>query len=134
MSQLLPREPPVEQPDAGPRVVGLEDQEAAAIFAALSTDVAQSVLEALYQQPMTQSKLADRLETSIQNVDYHLGKLRAAGLVEVVDQWYSEKGTEMDVYVPSDEPLVLVAGSREQLEDARRAVDQQTADTPTLGD
>ena len=37
------------------------------------------------RSPATQSELADRVNTSIQNVDYHLENLPAAGLVEVVD-------------------------------------------------
>lgn len=134
MSELLPRKPPVERPESDPRVVGLDDQEAGDVFAALSAEIAKSALEALYEGPMTQSELADRLDTSIQNVDYHLGKLVATGLVEVADQWYSEKGKAMDVYVPSDETLVLVAGSRDQVEETHHAFDSQTAERPTLGD
>lgn len=134
MSELLPRKPPVEHPDTDPRVVGLDDQEATDVFAALSAEIAHSALEALYEGPMTQSELADRLDTSIQNVDYHLEKLVATGLVEVADQWYSEKGRAMDVYVPSGEPLVLVAGSRDQIDNTHHAFDSQPAERPTLGD
>jgi DNA-binding transcriptional ArsR family regulator len=114
MSQLLPRKRPVDRPDDGPRVVGLDDRESGDVFSVLSSEVARSILTELYRDPTTQSDLADRVDTSIQNVRYHLDRLADAGLVEVVDQWYSEKGTEMDVYAPNGGPLVLVAGDREQ--------------------
>jgi hypothetical protein len=36
--------------------------------------------------------------------------MREAGLVEVIDTIYSEKGREMKVYAPADRPLVMFAG------------------------
>lgn len=126
MSGLLPREPPVEQPEQ-PQVVGLGDGDSADVFSVLSSDTARSVLGQLYREPATQSELADELEMSIQNVAYHIERLVAADLVTVVDSWYSEKGRDMDVYAPAGDPLVLVAGCRDELDDTRDAV----AGTPT---
>lgn len=123
MSQLLPQKPPVERPDDEARVVELDDDDSESVFSVLSSDVARSILTDLYRNPATQSELADHVDTSIQNVDYHLDKLVMAGLVDVVDQWYSEKGVEMDVYAPTGEPLVLVAGDG----------DAQDAVTETIG-
>lgn len=114
MSQLLPRKPPVERPEGGPRVVEIDDRESRDVFSALSSEVARTILTELYRNPATQSELADHVDTSIQNVNYHLDQLVAADLVEVVDQWYSEKGAPMDVYAPGDESLILLAGNREK--------------------
>jgi DNA-binding transcriptional ArsR family regulator len=114
MSQLLPRKPPVDRPNDEPMFVGLDDRESDDVISVLSSEVARSILTELYRDPATQSELADRVDTSIQNVGYHLDSLADASLVEVVDQWYSEKGTEMDVYAPNGGPLVLVAGNRHQ--------------------
>ncbi|ELZ20552.1 ArsR family transcriptional regulator [Halosimplex carlsbadense 2-9-1] len=122
MSHLLPRTPRVERPDAEPEVVGLDGVESGAVFSVLSSERARSILSELYREPATQSELADRVDTSLQNADYHLDNLVEAGLVTVVDQWYSEKGTEMDVYAPASGPLVVVAGGGGLLDDARRAV------------
>jgi len=93
------------------------------VFSVLSSEVARSILGELYRSPTTQSDLADRLDTSIQNVNYHLDNLAEAGLVTVVDEWYSEKGTEMDVYAPAGEPLVLIAGNDGRVDDARGLLD-----------
>ena len=110
VSALLPQKPPVERPEADSQVVSLGDDDSDAVFSVLSSTVARRVLAELYREPATQSELADRVDTSIQNVSYHLGNLADAGLVDVVDEWYSEKGREMDVYAPAGSPLVLVVG------------------------
>ena len=77
---------------------------------ALSSDTAREILSTLYDEPTTASELADAVDTSIQNARYHLEKLQDADLIEPVDTWYSSRGTEMTVYAPTNEPLVLAAG------------------------
>jgi DNA-binding transcriptional ArsR family regulator len=113
MSALLPHRPPVDR-DTESQVVSLGDADSDAVFAVLSSEAARSVLRELYRDPATQSELAERVDTSIQNVSYHLGNLVDAGLVDVVDQWYSEKGREMDVYAPNGSPLVLIVGDSDE--------------------
>jgi DNA-binding transcriptional ArsR family regulator len=95
--------------EADPRVVGLDDEDADELLSALSSGTARRVLSELHDDPATPSELADRVETSLQNVQYHLGNLDEAELVEVVDTVYSEKGREMKVYAPADRPLVMFA-------------------------
>ena len=125
MSALLPHKPPVER-DTESQVVSLSDADSDAVFGVLSSEAARSVLRELYRGPATQSELADRVGTSIQNVSYHLENLVDADLVDIVDQWYSEKGREMDVYAPSGSPLVLVVGD----EDTAPRPDRGSIETP----
>ncbi|MFC6954724.1 winged helix-turn-helix domain-containing protein [Halorubellus litoreus] len=136
MSQLVPQDVPTDAEATEPEVVGLEETDTSAVFAALSSNTARSILNELYESPGTQSELADRVETSIQNVTYHVDKLHNAGLVTVVDQWYSEKGNEMDVYAPSNGPLVVVGGDAAQTEQTRTAIDllDLSGPTSTVGD
>lgn len=110
MSRLLPSPPDVSLGDRDPRVVGVDSEDADELIAALSSETARKTLTALHEEPATTSELADSVDTSLQNVQYHLKKLKEADLVEVVDTVYSEKGREMNVYAPADEPLVLFAG------------------------
>ena len=111
MSRLLPIETDVTWGSQGePRVLDLDSEEADQVFSVLSADTARRILGELYEEPRTVSALARELDTSLQNVDYHLGNLREAELVEVVDTWYSEKGREMKVYAPADDAMVLFAG------------------------
>ncbi|MFC7203539.1 ArsR/SmtB family transcription factor [Haloferax namakaokahaiae] len=114
MAGLLPSAPDTSSADEpSPRVIGLDDDEATDLLAALSSQTARRVLSALHAEPTNAADLAERVETSLQNVQYHLKKLDEAGLIEVVDTVYSEKGREMKVYAPADRPLVVVAATEE---------------------
>lgn len=116
---LLPSKPPVERGDVAPAVMNL-DEDIDQVFDVLRSNTARSILACLYDEPGVVSGLADRVDTSPQNVHYHLANLREADLVKVVGTWYSEKGTEMKVYAPTNDPLMLVIGDGEEA--AERAV------------
>lgn len=92
------------------RVVAIDDAGADPVFSVLSSQAAREVLTELYREPAPLSKLADRTEMSLQNTSYHVDRLAEYGLVEVVDTWYSTRGREMDIYAPTNDPLLLVAG------------------------
>lgn len=114
MSRLLPSLPDATPEDREPRVVGVDDDDADDLIAALGSETAREILTRLHDEPATKSELAAEVDTSLQNVQYHLAKLDGADLVDVVDTTYSEKGREMDVYAAADEPLVLFAGGEEE--------------------
>ena len=100
--------------DAEPRVIGVDGDDADTVLSALSSDTAREILSALHERPGPASDVADRVDSSLQNTQYHLRRLREADVVEVSDTVYSEKGREMDVYAPADGPLVLVAGDESE--------------------
>jgi len=114
MSRLLPSLPDATPEEREPRVIGVDDDEADDLIAALGSETARAILSTLHDRPATKSEIADEVDTSLQNVQYHLSRLDEADLVEVVDTAYSEKGREMDVYAAADEPLVLFAGGSEE--------------------
>ena len=111
MARLLPSRSG-ESSDSGsnPRVIGLDSEDADDLLAAMSSETARDLLSSLHEAPATPSELADRVDTSLQNAQYHLGNLEDAGAIKVADTVYSEKGREMNVYAPADRPLVVVAG------------------------
>ncbi|GAB7090873.1 helix-turn-helix domain-containing protein [Halorubrum luteum] len=111
MSRLLPSLPDPTPDDRDPRVVGVNDEEAGEVLSVLGSETAREILSTLYEEPATTSEVADELDTSLQNAQYHLGRLSEADLVDVVGTAYSEKGREMNVYAPADEPVVLFAGA-----------------------
>lgn len=114
MADLLPSTPDTsaaDEPD--PRVVGLDDEAADELLGALSSTTARELLDELHDEPAPPSDLADRVDTTLQNAQYHLDNLADAGLIEVVDTAYSAKGREMDIYAPADRPLVVFAGTDE---------------------
>lgn len=118
---LLPSAPDIT-PDGEPRVVGLDSEEADDLMAALSSETARRVLSELHEEPAPPGELADRIDTSLQNAQYHLGKLEDAGAVEVVGTAYSEKGREMSVYGPADSPLVIFAGDEGRASGLKSAI------------
>jgi DNA-binding transcriptional ArsR family regulator len=115
MADLLPSRPDAPAAEeADPRVVGLDSEDADDLLSALSSDTAREVLAALHEEPDTPANVADRVDTSLQNAQYHLGNLEDAGVIEVADTVYSEKGREMNRYAPADRPLVVFAGREEE--------------------
>ncbi|WP_435333792.1 ArsR/SmtB family transcription factor [Haloarchaeobius sp. TZWWS8] len=123
MSRLLPFRAD-DSPSPGeqtPRVVDLEGDDADKVFSALSSDTARQIYTCLNEEPRTPSDVAEAIDSSIQNVRYHLEKLEDAGLIEVVDVWYSSRGNEMNVYAPASGPLI-VSGDEQQSSRIRGAL------------
>lgn len=89
-------------------VVGVGDEQADALFDALSSSTARNVLQQLIEEPQTASELAEGADTSLQNVHYHMEKLREAGAIEEIDIEYSARGREMSVYTATIQPRILV--------------------------
>lgn len=110
MSSAFPLRWPVTIKDRDSRVIAIDDDAADAVFAALSSETSRTILAAVHEEPATAAELAEETDTSVQNVRYHLDRLRDAELITVVDTWYSERGREMDVYGASDSELVVFAG------------------------
>lgn len=77
------------------------------ILQVLSSETAQEILTTLKREPGTASDVATAIGQSIQNVTYHLDRLRDVDLVTLVGTWYSEKGKEMTVYALTTEELVV---------------------------
>lgn len=121
MSLLPLRSESAPDPDE-PRVVGLDGDAADEAFDALSSSTTRRVLSLLYEDPSTPAEIRDRIGTSLQNVHYHVEKLEDAGLIEPAGVGYSEKGTEMTVYAPSNEAVVLFAGRRDDRSRLRTAI------------
>lgn len=90
--------------------VSLADAEQAEVLQVISSKTAQTLLCTLQAEPAPASDLAETVETSVQNVQYHLDRLCEVGLVESVDTWYSSRGRAMTVYAPTTERLVIDLG------------------------
>ena len=110
MKSLLPLKPPVETASDGATVISISEDAADEVFKTLSSSTARRILSLLYEEPRPAAELAEATETTVQNVRYHLDNLNEADLIAVADTWYSEKGTEMKVYAPTESALVVTAG------------------------
>lgn len=94
-----------------PRVCWLDSDSATDVIDAISSDTARGILAALHDDPRPVSQLADDVDMTIPSVNYHVDNLVDAGLVTEVDTWYSDRGVEMTVYGPTDDPLVFVGNA-----------------------
>ncbi|MFC4540687.1 ArsR/SmtB family transcription factor [Halosolutus amylolyticus] len=122
MTRLLPTgtDASVQRTD-DPVVLCLDDDATREVFAALSSETAYEMFQLLTEEPATPATVADRLDTSIQNVHYHLENLAEADLIEVADTCYSEKGREMNVFVVSEDPTLVVLGPSDDRVHLKRA-------------
>ena len=109
MARLFPFRSETTAEEGKPRVVDLEGEDADAVFSALSSTTARQIYMRLDEEPGTPSDIAEAIDSSIQNVRYHLENLEDAGLVAVVDTWYSSRGNEMSVYATTDGPLIVTS-------------------------
>ncbi|MFC4549563.1 MULTISPECIES: ArsR/SmtB family transcription factor [Halorussus] len=134
MADLLPSTSDATAPQtAEPRVIGVDSDDADDLLGALSSSTARELLAALHEDPATPSALADAVDTSLQNAQYHLGKLEDADVIQVIDTIYSEKGREMKVYAPTDRPLVVFAGNEEKTTGLKAALSRLLGAFGALG-
>src|SRR6056297_1823806 len=133
MADLLPSTSDASPQSGEPRVIGVDSDDADDLLGALSSDTARELLASLHEDPATPSDLAETIDTSLQNAQYHLGKLEDADVIQVVDTVYSEKGREMNVYAPSDQPLVVFAGREEKTTGLKAALSRLLGAFGALG-
>ena len=103
-----------------PTVVFFDDERAEDILSTVQSDTAQAILRSLIREPSSPSELATVVDTSVENVSYHLENLQDQQLIMEYDTVYSEKGREMTVYSITEDPLVVIFGSNENEEDLLR--------------
>jgi DNA-binding transcriptional ArsR family regulator len=122
MSSIIDRMQSKPEHDPGDaRVVAFADGDADRMLEALGTETRREIVTQLFEGPATTSELADELDSSVQNIHQHLGRLEDAGLVTSVDTVYSEKGAEMRLYAPAHDPLVFV-GEEQRERRVRRSL------------
>lgn len=109
----LPFRPAVDQRNAAPRVVDLDEEAADRVIDALSAETARDIYRTVSAEPRTPPELAEAVDCSLQTVHYHLQSLEEAELVESGGTGYSERGVEMTVYRAADRPLILTTADEE---------------------
>jgi DNA-binding transcriptional ArsR family regulator len=107
---LLPSRLEVSPSPDEPRVLDIDGEAADATFDALGSETAREILSLIYDEPRTPAEIEDYVDSSLQNVHYHVNRLEEADLIEPAGVGYSEKGNEMTVYGPASEAVVLFAG------------------------
>ncbi len=114
MASLYPREPTVEPQPREATKLDLTDEPVTEVLEALASETSREILDRLDAEPAPASDVAEDLDTSVQNVHYHLDRLQEADLVAQVTTWYSSRGKEMAVYAPTIDRLTIRLGNRDR--------------------
>lgn len=107
MTNALPLRPSINHTPRNRSVIDLSEESATEVLGSISSDTSQAILNILGKAPMTATDIADSVDTSVQNVHYHLKRLRKADIVSIVGTWYSSKGKEMAVYALTCEHIEI---------------------------
>ena len=81
--------------------------EALKVAKAMSSATASTLLNLLSEGPMTATDLADRTDIPLTTIKYHLENLQDAGLIEVADVRWSEKGRQMKRYRVIQKDIII---------------------------
>ena len=79
-------------------VVQPGDERAQKIARAMASQTANAVIQAFGGGPLTSSEIARQMGIPITTASYHIENLLDAGLIEVAETRWSEKGREVKVY------------------------------------
>ena len=83
------------------------DERAQKIARAMASQTANAIIQAFSSGRMTSSEVARKMKIPITTATYHIDNLLEAGLLEVVDTRWSEKGREVKVYGLTDQVLII---------------------------
>lgn len=107
MASAFPHQPQVDHVPREQTNVVVDRDEPTDVLQVLSSETAQEILGTLRDEPATASDVAESVDRTVQNVSYHLKRLREADLITPIQTWYSEKGREMTVYALATERVVV---------------------------
>jgi DNA-binding transcriptional ArsR family regulator len=83
------------------------DERAQKIARAMASQTANAVIQAFGGGPLTSSEVARLMKIPITTASYHIENLLDAGLLEVTETRWSEKGREVKVYALANQVLII---------------------------
>ncbi|MDV2481997.1 helix-turn-helix transcriptional regulator [Methanoculleus sp. Wushi-C6] len=83
------------------------DERAQKIARAMASQTANAVIQAFGGGPLTSSEIARLMKIPITTASYHIDNLLDAGLIEVAETRWSEKGREVKVYALANQVLII---------------------------
>lgn len=87
------------------------DERAQKIARAMASQTANAIIQAFGGEPLTSSEVARRMKIPITTASYHIENLLDAGLLEVMETRWSEKGREVKVYGLANQVLIIASPS-----------------------
>lgn len=89
-------------------ILSTDDQRIKAIGELLSSDSSRTILKLLFNEHMTANQIAQKTETSLPLVMYHLKKMQDAGVVSVSSTGKNTKSHDMKYYTVDKFAIVIL--------------------------
>lgn len=83
------------------------DERAQKIARAMASQTANAIIQTFGGGPLTSSEVARQMKIPITTASYHIENLLDAGLLEVMETRWSEKGREVKVYGLANQVLII---------------------------
>jgi len=85
------------------------DERAQKVARAMASQTANAIIQAFGGGPLTSSEVARQMRIPITTASYHIENLLDAGLLEVMETRWSEKGREVKVYGLANQVLIIAS-------------------------
>lgn len=82
--------------------------------------VREAILNLLVKEPLTLSKIAEKLDISKSTVSYHIASLLKRGIIEIIDTKLGRGGTITKLYSLKNSSLIVLPSIRDEGEHLRR--------------
>lgn len=92
-------------------LVSLKESKAKKLAQVISNESCRKILDYLAEKEATETELAEKLDVPISTVHYNLKHLTDAGLVDVDEFHYSEKGREVNHYKLANKYVIIAPKS-----------------------
>lgn len=89
-------------------ILSTDDQKIKAVGELLSSDSSRSILKLLFNDQMTANQIAQKTETSLPLVMYHLKKMQDAGIVTISSTGKNSKSHDMKYYTIDKFAIVIL--------------------------
>lgn len=89
-------------------ILSTDDQRIKAVGELLSSDSSRTILKLLFNDQMTANQIAQKTETSLPLVMYHLKKMQDAGIVKISSTGKNTKARDMKYYTVDKFAIVIL--------------------------
>jgi len=103
-------------------LVSLKESKAKKLAQVISNESCRKILDYLAEKEATETELASKLEVPISTVHYNLKHLTDAGLVDVDEFHYSEKGREINHYKLANKYVIIAPKSTFGIKEKLKAI------------
>ncbi len=103
-------------------LVDLNEPKTKKLAETITSDTSRRILNHLVEKEDTEANIARQLDIPISTIHYHLQKLQEAGLVNVEEFHYSQKGREVNHYKLANKYIIIAPGKVSGLKEKLKGI------------